>query len=157
MEFFDDVDSNYRYWKLEIIDRTNPLGATGLKIGYIYLGDYVTLTYRNTSRGFTKEIVDNTEMFETESGNLWFDEKFKYYRFNSIGLPLLTRTEKESFEAAFYSLGINNPFFISFDPDKCISTNQNDLTKYVILDSMPIFTHVIGEYFNCNFSVREMN
>jgi hypothetical protein len=45
LEHLDDqADVTYRYFCFEIVDRLNPVGPDGLKIGYIYLGDHTTLT-----------------------------------------------------------------------------------------------------------------
>ncbi len=155
LRFFDDIDNTFfRYWKISIKDPQNQRGPN-LSIGAIYFGDYVQ-SGRNASNGFQKVIIDQSRISETESGGLYFDVKAKYTSFNSLRLLLMDRADKDMFERLYLKLGKTTPFFISLDPTNCITTNLYELTKLVVFNSDPIFTHVIHEIFNVEFTVREI-
>lgn len=155
-KFMDDITTGYRFWRFEYIDKYNPLGPDGIQIGYIYLGDYTTLTNRNISNKFIKSFVDPSIIQTSESGALYFDQKTKYAKFDSLSIEYLDRDQRDSLEQLFYNFGKTTPFFVSLDPTLCISNELYDMTKYVVFNSEPQWRHVVRDLFTMSLSFREV-
>ena len=153
----DTLDTqNYRYWKISIIDKTNPLGPEGLCIGLICLSDHITLSDRNIQNGFNFQLIDRSVSSEAESGRLYFDIKNKYNLISNLSIPFLEQTDKDTLLAMYERLGKTTPFFIALDPTNCITTNSYDFTKYVTFVDQPTFNHIIHSYFTMSFQLREV-
>jgi hypothetical protein len=155
-KFLDDyADSRFRFYKFSYVDRTNPVGPTGISLGHIFIGDYITFTNRNADNGFIKILVDETDVKESENGALYFSRKTKYSEFRDIVIRYLDRADKDNIELLFNKLGVSTPFYISLDPKGIISDRGDELTKYVIFAEYPRFTHVIFDKFSVSFDVKE--
>lgn len=156
LRFLDDIDdTGYRFWKFSFIERDAFNGPSGFNLSYIYLGDYLTLS-RNISVGFQKTINDPSTRSESENGAIYFDQKVRYATFSNSGIQFLTKDDRDQLEQLYFNYGSTTPFFFSIDPSLCISNDLYDLTKYVIFDSAPVFTHIKGEYFNVSITFREI-
>jgi hypothetical protein len=155
MRFLDDADTNYRYFKIKIVDQENPIGPQ-LPISYLYLGDYVTILSTNVANGFDKINLDPSSVSAAESGVLYFDTKQKYSQFNSMSVNVLSKADKDTLEKAYDSLGKTTPFFISLDPTNIITDTIFELTKLVVFNEMPSFRHIIRDIFSSSISVREI-
>lgn len=157
MRFLDDqTDSNYRYWRVEIKDLFNHNGNNAISIGHLYLGDYVTVTSRNVTSGFSKQINDPSTRSQSENGAIYFDRKTKYTSLNNIRLEYLSRADKDAIDEMFNYLGTTTPFYLSLDPTECITDSIHELTKYVIFDRDPIFTHIKTDTFSMSMDFREV-
>lgn len=150
------TDTNYRFWKLDIVDKFNPLGPSEcVVISHVYLGDHVELSH-NISKGFRKKIIDPSIKSESENGALYFDSKTKYCQFENCNFGYLDKDDITTIEEIFYRIGRSNPLYISIDPSLIISNSTEELTKYVVFDSEPSFDHVIRDLYNYNVSFREL-
>ena len=155
-QFLDSVDdSKYRFWRIYIEDKYNTDGPS-FSIGHIYIGDYVTLSARNVKSGFQVELVDPSESTISENGAIFFDRKQEYHRFNQMVIPFLTRADKDQLRVMFRKLGKTTPFYLSIDPRNAATDSIEELTKYVVLENQPIFTHVKSDFFTMTFSAREV-
>lgn len=150
-----DNESTYRYWRIEIIDRLNYLGPEGLKLAYIYVGDHTTITTSNMARGFVKELSDPSVLLQSESGALFFETKPRYLTIQGALIQLLSGSEQRAIEQLFYDLGVRSPFFVSIDPGVVVSASLEELTKFVIMTRPPTLEHVIRDYYNISFEMRE--
>lgn len=151
----DDIGTGYRYWRIVIIDRLNPLGPEGIEIGYAYLGDHKTITLSNIATGFTKTLVDPSVALQSESGALFFETRPRYLSISGAQIQLLNGTEFDEIEQLFYDLGVSNPFFVSIDPGTEVSRNLSDLTRFVVMASPPQLQHIIRDYYTIQFEMRE--
>lgn len=155
--FLDDQDDTaYRFWRVEIIDKTNPNGPEGISIGHLYLGDYITLTDKNVSIGFELTDVDPSGIIESESGVLHFDSKTHYTQIDGASIGLLERSDKDVLLEMYERLGSITPFYVSLDPTLCITNSVDDLTKYVVFSGQPKFKHIINDIFSMSLSLREV-
>lgn len=155
-KFLDDiVDNRFRYWRFEYEDKRNANGPSGVSIGHIYLGDYLTLENRNISIGFDKQLVDPSNSKESENGALYFDRRTKFSTFSNLTLQYLERSDKDMMEDIFNRLGIYTPFYLSLDPQMAISDSAGEFTKYVTFESPPDFSHIIFDKFNMQMNFRE--
>jgi hypothetical protein len=152
----ETTDTRYRFWRLSIIDKYNPLGPEGLSISHLYLGDHINFESRNINNGFSKQNNDPSTVQEATSGALYFNKKTKYGIFNNMGLGYLPRENKDTLEVMFEKLGVTTPFYISLDPLTNITDSIDELTRYVVFTNSPVFTHVLYDKFNTSISVREV-
>jgi len=155
MNFIDDADSSYRYWKIEIIDPTNVNGNQCFSISNLYLGDYQTLQSRNLENGFTVSFEDKSKTYEAESGSKFFDKKAKFKKFDGMSLGFLDKTDKKMFDTMFQKLGISTPFYISIDPTGCFTDELDELTKLARFSSSPSYQHIIRDIFSIKISIEE--
>lgn len=151
----DDNTATYRYWKFEVIDRLNFRGPEGLKFAYIYVGDHTTVTLTNIATGFVKELTDPSNLLQSESGALFFEERPRYLTINNASIQLLAGSERAELEQLFYDVGVRDPFFISIDPGVCVTESLEELTRFVIMIRPPTLAHVIRDYYNISFEMRE--
>ncbi len=156
LAFLDDTSTaTYRFWRIQIIDRLNYLGPEGISLAYAYIGDDITMTTSNMSTGFSKELVDPTNVLQSESGALFFETRPRYLSFSNAQVQLLSGQEKRDLEQLFYELGKRTPFIVSIDPNLEVSESLEELTRFVVMVTNPTFDHVIRDYYNINFEMRE--
>lgn len=156
MKFIDEDNSaTYRFWRLEITDRLNYLGPEGLKLAYMYVGDHTTITTSNIATGFSKELTDPTNLLQSESGALFFEVRPRYLTIQGAQIQLLSGSEQREIEQLFYDLGVRAPFFVSIDPGQAVSATLEELTRFVIMTRPPTLEHVIRNYYNISFEMRE--
>lgn len=154
--WLDDLaDTTYRYWRFEFIDRLNTVGPEGFHIGHVYIGDYTTLTNRNVGIGFTKYKADPSRPTESEGGQRYWRRRTKYLVFESLTISYLEPSDRANLEAIFDTVGLDTPFYVSFDPMLRISDAVNDLTGYFYFQSDPRFDHVIYDTFSMKFALKE--
>lgn len=156
-EFIDDeTDTTYRYWRLKIVDRTNTAGPLSFKFGHLYLGDYATIEARNVAAGIDKRQVDTALAQESEGGALFFQTGIKYTLFDQVSITYMDAADRLTLEQAFYDLGKSTPFYVSFDPTLLVSTSASELTRYVVFNSDPVFTHIKADIWSVRLSFREV-
>jgi len=152
--FWDDNYYKYRYYRVGINDMFN-LNGPQFSIGNIYIGNYVS-TSLNLTNGFQSSLYDPTVSSETDSGALYFDEKYKYNVLSSIQFGILKKEDKDKIYNIYEKNGKSVPFYISVDPLTGVSTNLSDLTKFVYFNESPIFSHLLFEYYSTSLSMREV-
>ena len=149
--------TQYKYWRIEINDRTNPSGPSAVSACYLYVGNYLTFTTTNVARGFSKQLVDPSDIQEAQSGRRFFNQRTLYETWNNLSIQLPERSERLAFEQFVYDFGLTNPFFFSIDPGLAISDDLVELTKFVYFDPLPSIDHQFLDRFNIQgFSVREV-
>lgn len=147
-------DTGYRYWRFQYVDKFNSNGPTAVSLGHIYIGDHITLSERNLSRGFTRTYTDPSIVSTSVSGARYFDEKTKYQTFGNGSIRFVNKDDRIALEQMFFDFGKTTPFYISIDPTTCFTDNLDELTKYVFFTSEPLMTHVANDTYsitNLNF------
>lgn len=155
MSFLDSYTDPHLYHCLEIIDRTNPLGPNGIALGRIVLGDYVTMTNTNVSRGFGKKQVDSSEVTKSESGVKYYNRKVKYRAFSSLEIVNMSETERLDVEGVFERAGLDYSMFVSLDPTLLVSPTLDDLTMYCNFADDPELRHLFKDYYSVGFKLEE--
>ncbi len=156
LAFIDETNTaTYRFWRISIVDRLNYLGPEGISLAYAYVGDHTTITLSNVATGFRKELIDPSNVLQSENGALFVETRPRYLGLSSAQIQLLSGSEKREIEQLFYELGNRTPFFVSFDPALAVTFNLGELTRFVIMTNTPSFDHVIRDYYNINFEMRE--
>lgn len=152
---FFDVDGtqpSYRFWRVEF----SMANAPDLKISHIYFGDYVTLTLGNVAQGgFGLSIEDPSEVFQSESGQKFFNTRPKYRRFDSVEVQIMTAAFKREVEEMFYRLGVSETLYLSLDPTASVSATVGELTAYGRFQQAPQLRHVFRDYYSLSFSFEE--
>ena len=155
MKFLDKVGDEfptYRYWKLEIKDVTNP---NPISVGHIYLGDYLTLNIRNISRGFTRNLVDNSIESISDSGSAYYNIKPKFTEMSGLKTQFISASDRATLEGFFIRHGKHKPFYISLDPLLGMSRDIFENTRFVRFADPPKMSHVKCDYYTLDFQVRE--
>lgn len=148
-------DTTYRYACFEIIDRTNPLGPTGLKIGRLWLGDYTTVTTTNVATGFSKTLVDPSEVAESIGGGRYFNRRTKYRTFKNLSMQNMDADERRTIEQLFSDIGRDQSFFVSIDPYLSYSDDFQEFTFYANFEGEPQLKHLIRDIYTMDFELRE--
>lgn len=155
--FFDDIaeaSRTYRYWRFYIEDKLNNKGPEGLRLGHMYLGDYLTTT-NNVGAGFTKTQVDPSRRQESESGAAFYEERTKYYNLTGLQYQLLEEADRLLLEQLFNDYGISNPLFVSIDPSEEITPAIDEWTFYVNFGSPPALISRFRDKFQMGLQIRE--
>lgn len=154
--FLDEwSDNTYRYWEVEIQDKTSTLGPN-FEIGYFYVGDYVTPTTRNINVGFERRLVDPSQTFEADSGALWYRTRTKYWVFDSVTVEHVADTDRTEIERVYSELGTCEPFILSIDPTEAISARVGEMTKMVRFMGEPAYQHNRYKYWDIGMAFREV-
>lgn len=154
--FIDDtITDSYRFWRIEFIDRGNYNGPEGIEIAYAYIGDHTTISSSNIASGFSLVQEDPSIQLQSESGALFFEAKPRYLTIQSAGIQLLADSEFREIQQLFYDLGVRTPFFISIDPGTEVSSELEELTRFMVMSRPPSFQHVFRNYYNIDFEMRE--
>lgn len=141
-----------RYWRLEILDISNPLGY--IQIGSLFLGDFLIQTRGAVQFPFTSQFIDRSTTVFSEGGQSFSDIRQITEQFNLSWFGL-TYSEKEDIESLFSTYKTASPFFISVDPNGVFSSSSNYYIRYVKFDSPPQFTLESPNNFSCNIQLRE--
>lgn len=154
--YFDaEGDQTYRYWQLEFIDKTNPLGPQ-IPLNIFYLGTYISPPTRNIEVGFEKTLVDPGVIQTADNGTEYYRIKTKFWKYSSLSVLYLLGTDRDALESFIVQTGQCYAFIVSLDPGVVISTTPVSLTKYMRFDGDPGMTQVINNYFNFSFSMKEV-
>lgn len=151
---FFDVDGtqpSYRFWRVEF-----DMGdAPDLKVSHIYFGDYVTMTVGNVAPGFAYAIEDPSEVFQSESGQKFFNTRPKFRSFSSAEVQIMEASYKRDIEAMFYRLGLSETLYLALDPTEEISASPGELIAYGRFAQRPELRHVFSTYYSLSFSFEE--
>jgi hypothetical protein len=150
-----ETTASYRFWRIKIIDRTNPDGPTGIKIAQVYIGDDTSLTQSNLGVGIQKTSVDPSPVSYSENGAAFFESRSKYLTISNMQIKNLSGEEQRDIEQIFYELGVSRPFFVSFDPKLQVTNNLYQLTFYAFMSRPPSIQHLITDYYSFSFEMRE--
>lgn len=152
----DDDLPSFRFWRVEIIDRTNALGSDFLNIGNIYLGTFTTIEARNIQAGFNKELRDPTLVSQSDSGVLFFDDRTKFREYRGLELLYLSASDRAELENLINNQGISNPFYLALDPTLAVSATTDELVIYGVFTEMPSLVHVKKDVYSLSMNVREV-
>lgn len=152
----DDDLPSFRFWRIEIIDRTNALGSDFLNIGNIYLGSFTTVQARNIQSGFSKELRDPTLKSQSDSGVLFFDERTKFREYTGLEMLYMDSADRLEFENLINSVGVSQPFYLALDPTLLVSSSTDELVIYGVFTEMPSLTNVKKDVYSISMNVREV-
>lgn len=152
----DDVSVGYRFWRLYFQDKYNTVGATGFKLAHIYIGDHLTLTSSNVARGFQRTWQDLSSIVVSKSGTKFFDIQPKRAVWTGLRCQFITNVDMPDLEQFAFDYARSKPFYLSIDPGLDVSTDVEDLTRYMYFRSEPQFEHIKTSVYSMSFSVEEV-
>lgn len=147
--------TEYRYWRFEFQDRENTAGPESFKIGHLYLGDYATVTTTNVATGFTKGYLDPSNKFVSDSGAEYYRSRTRRREFRGMVVGQIAASERRDLELMFETLGVETPFYFSFDPTTAIADNLSEVTMYGRFTRPPDFRNVVRDYYSMLLDITE--
>lgn len=157
MRFQDDqADWTYRRARYYFSDPLNTCGPEGFEIGRLYVGDYVTFEKTNISRGFSDQIVDPSEKFESNAGVNFWELRPKYRTFTDNRVGYVPAADRAVMKDLYRDVGQSGDFFVALDPLVRISSDLQEFAALVTFDRDTSFQHVHNDRFAWSFGVREV-
>lgn len=144
--------SGLRYWRLLIIDRTNPYGY--VELGEIFLGDYEDLTRGNAVYPFSNTLSDNSSQVVSEGGQVYAAKNNVMQRFQ-LQWQGLTKGDLEILEDVFNQYGFHKPIWISFDRQAIFSTDGETWVRFCRFESDMEFQLVSPNNFSASWNLKE--
>lgn len=150
--FLDDqTDDAWRYVKIII---TCPSGPFTPEIGYLYIGDYQTMT-KNIGTGFELNFEDPSEQSSSDSGQIYTNTKTPCRVFTSLEVGLAQPTQAAFLKTLYKLKQKSVPFFIHLDPQSYLSNSFDDHLAYVRFTNSPRYKHILRDIFQLSFELRE--
>lgn len=154
VKFFDDIDSSYRYWRIDFEDKANPNGPSVFDLRVIYLGSMEAMS-RNISNGFRAARIDKSIGLESEGGTFYYRKKPKYWQIDG-SVDWTIPADRKIISDLYEYVGNTTPFFVALDPTTAISDTISEFTKYVTFEGSLDKTHLLYNYFSLPVSFREV-
>jgi len=138
---------SYRYWRLNIIDGSNPDGY--IQISRVSGCDAYTTV--GISPNVTHDLIDAGVKTQNTGGGTYYDERYKYEQV-SVSFPALTHTQKAEMWDIFRAIGKGTPFFVTFD-----EVGSDLGTLYVTIDQDGINASLLinSDYYSFGLSLKE--
>jgi hypothetical protein len=143
----DITKATYRYWRIHIVDATNPDGE--ISIGRAWIGELYQTPAISPSISHNRESESIKSI--SASGQSYQDTRYKYSTVTAAW-PKITHAEKAALIAIFDDIDIGTPFFVTFD-----ETGSDLGTLYVTLDSDSLnFTLLVNPlYYTSSIDFKE--
>lgn len=141
----------YRYWRIEIDDSTNP---NPIDVSYLYLGDHVDFQF-NMNQGFEFRQTDLSRTAVSDSGMVYTARKNQYNAFSGMGFSYLPPDDRIEIEQTAERLGMTVPWVFVLDP-MAIGFDLQFGTLLCYWQEFPQFTHAYLNKFNLRFTIREV-
>ena len=145
----------YRYWLIEIVDRTNPDGPEAYSFGNVFIGAATQITSSNIAQGFSRAQIDKSKKFVSESGVKYFDNRPKFETFKSMSIQVMDDDDRIKIKQLYDSLGAVTPFYVSFDPTMFFSSSESEYSRYVYFTREPSINHVIRDRYTVGLEFDE--
>lgn len=155
LHYFDDeglADEALRYWRIKIVDRTNPNGY--IQVGAFYLGSHYAPTRGAPQFPFRDTQIDRSNTLYSEGGQTFSEIRPKTASFTTEWFGL-TVAEKEEIEFIFEQFGKSIPFFISMDTEVVLGSVQQYYIRYVKFADAPTFEDLRANIWNMDLSFEE--
>ena len=136
--------ATYQYWSISIDDSTN---TEDLKIGGVFLGDYVKLqnTFAHT---VTDRLIDTTTRSVSLSGQVYTDVNHDYYEYD-LHFPKLTLSDvNETKQAMRFTK--KEPLYIILDATSFIEFSG----LYCTIDDLQ-YSRVFDDFYTTDISLRQ--
>jgi len=153
----DGVDNSYTYWRIKIAvgNRGVDENLDALDIKYLFLGDGVRLTQRNITRRFSVDLKDLTQVFTSESGRQYYNQKPQRLYYNGLRFQYMSGQDRENFQKFYYFGGISKNFLFCPDPTGFMEAEAMELMRMVSFDALPKESHVQNDEFEVSFNLSE--
>jgi hypothetical protein len=151
--FIDDVaDSAWQYVELTI---EAPEGPFQSEIGYLYIGDYSSFVDRNISVGIDIGYVDPSTTSQSDDGQEYTNEKTPFRTISGMAVGLAKPVNVTFLKRVFALKQKSHPFFVALDPKVEITSSIDDLTMFCKFATEINAKHVINNFYELGFQLRE--
>ena len=141
-----------RYWRLSIVDPTNPLGYVSL--GAIFVGNFLNPSRGRANFPLVQSYIDRSQNVFSEGGQSFSDIKQKTQQF-TVTIKGLQKADIEEFDIFFNDVGTGVGFFVSMDSDAIYSSNKNRRIILCKFNAAPRWSFVSPDNFTGNLVLRE--
>lgn len=141
-----------RYWRLEIVDQSNPTGY--IEISNLYLGDMLNFTQGAVQFPLRITKTDLGSTSYGRSGTRYSDE-IQYTDEIDLEWSALSNVESEQLADMISIVGRTKPFFVALDPSEAFSTYSESQTRYVAFTNNPVLTFVSPNFWSSSWQLRE--
>jgi hypothetical protein len=134
------TDQSYQYWRLQIIDATNP--DSYLEMGRVWIGE--SFQSPGISPTLTHDKVSASIKSKSTGGQTYQDGRYFYHVVNTT-YPAVTHAEKAEIFQQFEYTDVGIPYFTIFDED-CIDldvlycTQVEDTIRATLLNNKDYYT-----------------
>lgn len=141
---------SYRYWRVLIVDPTNPNLYVNLGVCVLGKGESI----QTVDNGFKLVIKDNSKITETDYGNRYIDV---YPTTSTLSLPfsVLSIADILVLESIYISNGIRIPVFITIDETGAVY-DKDQFAIYGHMKSNLDIGHINYDLFNTDLVIEEI-
>lgn len=151
LKWFGASPKTFRYWRIDIVDTTNPAGV--LSIGRLYMSRGFQPS-RSVKYGVNVGYVETARRTASLGGNV-FPRISARHQTADITLEYLTQTEMLGSIAPIQrQRGVSQDILICLDPDE--PTYIMDCTVYGLLKDAAQYSNVTFKKYNISLSIEEM-
>jgi len=144
----------YRWVKLNIEDKTNPLGRQ--QLGKIYVGDVFELESSNVQRELPQTSSDLSSTEQSINGEEYSDIRPSFDKFESIMIEYCNKNDVDLVKSVYKKFKKHTPFFVSIDSEATVTNDVNEWTKYVKFTNEPEFQTVAPNIWNIRMALKEV-
>lgn len=148
---FFSTANNYRYWRVQIVDPSNP--NLYIEIPKIVLGYSAQLT-QEPEVGISQSEKDSSQNQENSYGNRYSD-LYPVRRLLSFGYKVLQDTDKQILRNIFRRNGNSSPITVAIDPEEDIFATKDENIFYGTLVGDFKATQLAFSYFDLSFEMEE--
>jgi len=151
----DDVGiapTAYRYWRVSIIDRENPLGV--IEIGSFFFGDGLAFRRGKVQFPFDLSYEAAVSRQTTYNGSVIAYSRYITRSFGTSWFGL-TQAEKDSADDFFMIHSLSKPFYLMADSGSVLSSDPTRSLFYCRLESPPSWTMDFPGVYSLDMSMRE--
>ena len=151
------VDNSFRYWRiwLKEFNRDPSEINESLDIKYIFFGDHVDITERNIATKYSVKLTDNSEIFESESGRRYVNDKPKKLTIDGLRFQYMNGTDRANFQKFYYEYGISQNFLTVIDPADVMTAEPLELMRIMHFNAIPDQSQQIRDLMETSFSLSE--
>lgn len=149
---FFSSDQSYRYWRINIVDPSNP--DLYVEIGTLMLGNATVLT-RCIDSGFTFDLEDNSKVQENNYGHQYVDE-YPTLKTLSFSYNILSYVDVQTLDNMFRRVGARVPVYVALDSQEQ-AFDKDAYSIYGRLEKKLAQGHIVHNYFKTSLVVREIS
>ncbi len=144
--------SALRYWRLEIVDPSNPDGY--IELSNVYLGEVFEPSQGAVQFPFDQKYQDFSTVSQSKSGVRFADIEQVSEVFD-LSWFALTKSEAETLRDFFELYGTYYPFWIALDPNEVFSTDYRKWIRMCRFDDPPQFSLESPNLFSSRWKLSE--
>lgn len=153
----DGVENAFKYWRVWIkeFNRDPSEINESLDIKYLFFGDHVDIQERNITTAYSVELDDRTEIFESESGRRFSNNKDKRLKISGLRFQYMNGNDRANFQKFYYEKGIAENFLVAIDPADTMTAEPLELMRVMHFDRLPGQRQQIRDLMETTFTLTE--